>query len=149
MADTECLRTLLKRLFEAQALGVLATHGEGQPYTSLVGITASDDLACLWFATLRSAHKYANLSGDRRVALLVDSRTHRDTDFREAVAVTAIGVAEGLSGERAMAAARRHTARHPELADFVGQAGCVMVEVTVSRYVIVQQFQSVQELHMV
>lgn len=142
--DTD-LRETLTRLLEHQRLAVLATHCGGQPYSSLVAITTASDLTRIWFATLRTTRKFANLKADGRVSLLVDSRSHRDADFHEAVAATVVGHGEELEGARAEDAARRHLARHPHLSDFLRAPTCAMVEVTVSKYIVVQRFQSVSE----
>ena len=86
---SEDLRGVLRTLFDGQRLAVLATHSEGQPYCSLVAFVPSDDLRDLVFATTRATRKFANMQGDERVALLVDSRSNCDEDFHRAVAATA------------------------------------------------------------
>jgi len=149
MQDSDELRDALGRLLAEQPLAVLCTHRDGQPYASLVAFTVAEDLSRIWFATLRTTRKFANLSADGRVSLLIDSRSHRDTDFHRAMAATAVGVSAALSGEPGAEAAARHLERHPHLRDFVEAPTCAMVEVAISRYVVVQRFQSVRELRIV
>ena len=76
----------LLSLLNSQPLALLATQNQGQPYASLVAFAASDDLKALFFATTRSTRKYANLSSDSRVAMLVDNRSNQASDFRWAMA---------------------------------------------------------------
>jgi nitroimidazol reductase NimA-like FMN-containing flavoprotein (pyridoxamine 5'-phosphate oxidase superfamily) len=60
--------------FRSQPLAVLATHNKGQPYGSLVAFAATHDLDYLIFSTTRSTRKFANLSADPRVAMVIDNR---------------------------------------------------------------------------
>ncbi|MDB4433414.1 pyridoxamine 5'-phosphate oxidase family protein, partial [bacterium] len=95
------LRSRLGKLFQEQRLAVLSTHDQGQPYSSLVAFSASDDLTHLHFATNRATRKYANLHRDGRVSLLVDNRSNSASDFREAMAVTVTGRAREVGeGEK-------------------------------------------------
>ena len=72
--DLSQVKRELRKLLRTQSLAVLATQNQGQPYASLVAFASSDDLKSLYFATTRSTRKYANLSGDSRVAMLLDNR---------------------------------------------------------------------------
>ena len=76
----------LREMMEEQLLGVLGTHRDGEPYTSLVGFAATDDLKQLLFATGRATRKHANLVDDARASMLIDTRTNRPADFTEAAA---------------------------------------------------------------
>jgi nitroimidazol reductase NimA-like FMN-containing flavoprotein (pyridoxamine 5'-phosphate oxidase superfamily) len=113
--DAKELKNKLTQLFEERRVGVLATHDHGQPYGSLVAFLASDDLVNLVFTTGRGTRKFANLSADPRVALVVDDRRNEAADFYEAAAVTASGRAQVLDGEEAEAMAARFVERHPQL----------------------------------
>jgi len=85
------LKTLLRGLFSSQFLAVLATYGSGQTYGSLVAFAATDDLKSLLLATKRATRKFANLTRHPRIALVMDNRANQETDFQQAVAVTATG----------------------------------------------------------
>ena len=80
-----------KRCWKSEKLAVLATHRQGQPHTSLVAFAATADGRELIFATTRTSRKFANLQADGRAALLIDSRTHQETDFHLGQAVSATG----------------------------------------------------------
>lgn len=142
------LKDKLTHLFEDRKVGVLATHDHGQPYGSLVAFLASNDLLHLVFTTGRSTRKFANLSADPRVALVVDDRRNDAADFYEAAAVTATGRAEVLQGDEAAAMAARFVERHPQLETFVSAPSCAVVRITVARYTYVSRFQEVVELDM-
>ena len=127
---------ILRELLTGQLLGVLGTHRDGEPYTSLVGFAATPDLSRLLFATGRATRKHANLVADARASMLVDNRTNRPADFTEASAATAVGVVEEV-----------FLAKHPHLERFVRSPSCVPLGLQVSTYMVVTRFQHVIELH--
>ncbi len=138
---------VLRELLESQLLGVLATHHDGEPYTSLVGFASTDDLKHLLFATGRATRKRANLVADARASMLVDSRTNRPADFTEASAATAVGVVEEISEAERSEFDRVFLAKHPHLESFVHSPSCVRLRLGVSVYMVVTHFQHVIELH--
>jgi general stress protein 26 len=147
MEKTEEIQQRLRELFNSQRLAVLATHKEGHPYASLVAFVATDDLKQIYFVTPRSTRKFANLSKDHRVALLINSSTNQAEDFHRAIAVTAVGIAEEITGRLRQKIQEQYLAKHPHLADFVNSPSCALVRVTPRSYYMVKNFQTVLELH--
>lgn len=143
--DTDLLAQI-RDLFASQRLAVLATSQEGQPYTSLVAFAFSEDLRQLFFATTRATRKFANLQADPRVSLLIDSRSNRSDDFREAVAVTALGSAREVTGLERQKLIAAYLVRHPYLEEFVRAPTCALLRIKVRRYALVSRFQNVLEL---
>jgi len=142
-------RRILQDLFASQSLAVMATHDDdGQPYASLMAFVASDDLMQVLVATARSTRKYANLTADPRVALLVDSRSNRDDDVHRAVAVTVLGEAEEVGDFERDGLLRLYLAKHPHLEEFVAAPACALMRVKVASYYLVSNFREVVELHM-
>jgi len=137
----------LLSLLNSQPLAVLATQNQGQPYASLVAFATSDDLKSLYFATTRSTRKYANLSSDSRVAMLVDNRSNQASDFRWAMAATATGTAKEIDPLKRTNALDLYLARHPHLRDFVQAPTCAFCEVRVQTFFVVTRFQNVVEVH--
>jgi len=137
----------IRGLFVSQQLAVLATSQRGQPYTSLVAFAFSDDLRRLFFATTRATRKFANLQAEPRVSLLIDNRSHRSDDFREAIAVTALGRAQEINGSRRQALLDLYLARHTGLHEFATAPTCALFQVEVTRYSLVSRFQNVVEVH--
>jgi len=138
----------LRALLDSQRFAVLATRQDsGQPYASLVAFWASADLQYLAFCTLRATRKYANLSADGRVALLIDSRENQETDLHEAAAVTILGDCVEIRGDAREEVAGRFLARHPAMEGFVRSPGCAVMRVAVRTFLLVTRFQNVVELH--
>ncbi len=138
---------VLRELLESQMLAVLGTHHDGEPYTSLVGFAATEDLKHLLFATGKATRKRANLVADARASMLVDNRTNCAADFTEASAATAVGVVEEVSEAERSEFDRIFLAKHPHLESFVHSPSCVRLRLGVSVYMVVTHFQHVIELH--
>jgi nitroimidazol reductase NimA-like FMN-containing flavoprotein (pyridoxamine 5'-phosphate oxidase superfamily) len=142
----ESLPKELTALLTAQRVAVLATQNDGQPYCSLMAFAAGLDFRDLYFATLRSTRKYANMAANPQVALLVDDRTGQETDFQKLLAVTATGQVEEVSGPERARGCEIYLTRHPSLSEFVGSPGCALMRMRVEKYYLVSKFQEVHEL---
>lgn len=147
MEDFSDPRELLRGLFASQKLAVLATQDEGQPYGNLVAFAETDDLKHLIFVTSRNTQKYANVTENAKVALLIDSRRNQISDFHTAVAVTAIGAAEEITGNERESLARVYVAKHPHLAEFMDRPDNAVIRITVNDYV-VAGFDKAQRVHL-
>ncbi len=145
MNRDEPSRNAVHRLLRQQQLGVLSTVGEEGAYASLVAYAASIDDRSLFFATLRATHKFANLTANPRVALLVNNSANLPEDFHQAAAVTAIGSAQPVSERQLEAVRHRYLDKHPYLESFAHSPGCAFVEIQVERYILVERFQNVTE----
>jgi general stress protein 26 len=147
MENREILIQQVRELLRSQQLAVLATHNKGQPYASLVAFAATDDLTEIYFATSRSTRKYANLTGDPRVALLVDSRSNQVSDFHRATAATVVGEAKEVDQSERDPIGQVYLSKHPHLKDFVRSPSCALLKIKAKTYYLVSTFQNVMELH--
>jgi nitroimidazol reductase NimA-like FMN-containing flavoprotein (pyridoxamine 5'-phosphate oxidase superfamily) len=148
MEKTFQLRQFLKDLFASQRLAVLATQSKRQPYGNLVAFMATEDLKHVLFATTRATRKYANISENPRVAMVIDNRSNREADFHRAAAVTATGVVKEVAGPEKKRFQKLYLSKHPYLKDFVSSPTCALLRMQVETYYVVRQFQNVVELHM-
>ncbi len=139
-------RKLIESLCNLQSLCVVSTCGGREPYANLVAFALAPDARCIFFATTRATHKYRNLSGNPRCALLIDNRGNRDSDFHQAVAVTAIGKGRELSGAAGDYGRRLLASRHPMIQAFFRTPTVACFEVAVERYILVERFQHVVEV---
>lgn len=147
MEKTSKLKKFLKDLFSSQRLAVLATQSRRQPYGNLVAFMATDDLKHLLFATTRATRKYANISSNPRIAMVVDNRSNQEADFHQAAAVTATGVVKEIEGPEKERFQKLYLAKHPYLKEFVSSPTCALLRMDVETYYVVRQFQNVVELH--
>jgi len=149
MEKAEDIQKQLRELFATQSLAVLATHNEEQPYASLVAFVATDDLNHIYFVTPKTTRKFANLAADGRVALLINNSTNNSADFHRAIAVTAVGDADEMTGPDRERQLSHYLAKHPYLDEFAKSPTCALVRVTVRSYFLVKNFQKVLEYHIV
>jgi nitroimidazol reductase NimA-like FMN-containing flavoprotein (pyridoxamine 5'-phosphate oxidase superfamily) len=140
------MKKILHELFDTQRLAVLGTHSGGQPYGNLVAFAATHDLKNLLLATIRATRKFANMTADARVSMLIDNRSNKVADFRNAVAVSATGKAREVRGRGRKKFLELYLAKHPHLRDFVSAPTCALLTVRVDKYYLVYRFQNVVEL---
>jgi len=136
----------VKSLCASQQLCVLATQSEGQPYSNLVAFAETDELRSLIFVTNRNTRKYANAMSNDRVAMMIDSRTNRPSDFNTALAVTALGTIEEVAGFEHDAIVQMYLSKHPYLKEFANMPDQALMRVKVTEYVIAH-FDRVQIIH--
>lgn len=145
-AETTHLVDRIRRLVTTQPYGVLATHGEGHAYASLVALAFSEDLRRAFFATHRSTRKYRLLSEHDRIALVVDDRSAHVDQMMEVEAVTVTGEARELpSGPERASCTQQLVTRHPQLQSFFTADSCAVFEIEVFRYFHVSRFQEVRQ----
>ena len=148
METNKQIRKRLGELFGSQSLAALSTHHDGQPYASLVAFYADEDLKHIYFVTPKTTRKYANLTADNRVAIMVNSATNQIADFHQAISVTAVGKAKDVADADKERILTQYLAKHPYLEDFVRSPTCALVGVAVESYFMVKNFQNVMELHL-
>ncbi|MBU3949288.1 MAG: pyridoxamine 5'-phosphate oxidase family protein [Proteobacteria bacterium] len=126
----------LKELFNSQKLAVLATYNKNQPHGCLVAFASSGDLKHLLFATKRNTRKYNDIYLNTRVAMLIDNRSNRESDFEQAVAVTAKGSAREPDSSQRDKWKALYISKHPQLAAFVNNPDVVVIRIDVEEYCI-------------
>ena len=140
------LEQTLVSLFGSQKLSVLSTYSKGQPYASLVAFAATQDLKNFFFATGRTTRKFANVLENPRIAMLVDNRSNRESDFEEACAATILGQAGELSGQGKKNRLKLYLEKHPYLEEFATSAQSAIIEVRVQSIVLVERFEETATL---
>jgi hypothetical protein len=143
---TETPEKLIRALLGGQTLAVLATATTGAPHTSLVGFCAPEGLCRLVFVTGRATRKYGHLQRDGRASMLIDNRTHKASDFRLAMALTAVGKVRELTGDDRSRPLAAYLERFPYLQEFACSPGTALMALEVERYSLVRRFQDVVEL---
>lgn len=126
----------LREMFNSQKLAVLATQSEGQPHGCLVAFACSNDLKHLFFSTDRNTRKYHDIRTNPRVAMLIDNRSNEESDFQQAVAVTAKGYAQELEGHDRERWIAIYLEKHPHLADFTHIPNVALLQIDVDEYLI-------------
>lgn len=141
------LEDRLRDLVIEQKLCVLSTHNRGQPDASLVAFAATDDLKHIVFATPKATRKYANIAADSRAAILINNASNTASDFRRAIAATAVGVVREIRKTKNSKLTKLYLDRHSHLKDFVQSPSCSVLCLDVHSFYVVERFQHVLELH--
>jgi nitroimidazol reductase NimA-like FMN-containing flavoprotein (pyridoxamine 5'-phosphate oxidase superfamily) len=136
MSDPAELKSVLDPLFQVQKFAVLCTFFNGQPYSNLVAFASTNNLKQILFTTNRNTRKYNNILGNTQVAILIDNRKNEPSDFSNAFAVTAIGVAQEITGDEQKLLSKIYLAKHPSLMGFLSNPGSVLVGIAVTEYII-------------
>jgi len=147
MTHYEDIKKQIRELLINQKLGILSTHHSGQPYASLIAFVGREDLREIFFVTPRTTRKFENLSADSRVALLINRSLNMDSDFHEAVSITALGNAKEINKAEKYEILSLYLTKHPYLEAFAISPTCAVVRVSIKTYVMVKNFQHVMELH--
>jgi heme iron utilization protein len=129
-------RNLINPLLMSQYLAVLATYYDDQPYNNLVAFAVTDDLEHILFVTSKNTRKYENIRMNKKVAMLIDSRKNENSDFKNAFALTAIGIAKEMTSEKRNRLAEIYLNKHPYIAEFLNAADSALISIAVSDYII-------------
>jgi nitroimidazol reductase NimA-like FMN-containing flavoprotein (pyridoxamine 5'-phosphate oxidase superfamily) len=147
MEPTREIRNRLQNLCTSQKLAVVSTQSDGQPYASLVAFVASDDLRHIYFVTARTTRKFANLTREPRLAVLINSSTNEESDFHEAISITVTGTAQEIRELEREKILKLYLSKHPYLEEFALSPSCALIQVSTQSFYMVQNFQNVMELH--
>ncbi len=138
----------IKTLLDSQHLAVLSSYDGDSPYMSLLAFCVTDDLKHVLLVTERDSTKYRNIQAHPKIALLIDDRTHSESDFEHASAITVCGEAREADGVLREQGLSLFLERHPTLCTFALQSSTAVVAVHVERYVLVDHFQRLREVRM-
>ena len=146
--DEKKLKNLIQQLLEHQRFAVIATETNQQPYTNLVAFASTSDFRVFIFATKRNTQKYLNINENNRIAILIDNRENTPTDLTNAITITALGTAREVR-DRIEEYRDLLLQKHPDLLGFLDDPSCALIEIQVTIYQIIQQFEQMHILHIV
>jgi nitroimidazol reductase NimA-like FMN-containing flavoprotein (pyridoxamine 5'-phosphate oxidase superfamily) len=143
---TAAVAERLNVMNRTQRHAVLATISDGQPYTSLVAFAMTPDMKQAVFATPRNTAKYRNILNNRKVALLIDTRSNTDAAYMKSETVTVIGTAVPVRrGRKRESLSRILTEKHPVLRRFVQSKTTAIIVVEAEKCFHTGSFQQVSE----
>jgi nitroimidazol reductase NimA-like FMN-containing flavoprotein (pyridoxamine 5'-phosphate oxidase superfamily) len=137
----------LKNLLMNQKLGVLSTSSNNEPYANIVAFASTPDMSEIIFITPRDSKKYRNLCSVPRSAILIDNTANLDSDFKNAMAVTATGQTIEISDDLDKYLSI-YCSKHPDLKDFSQKADSAVFRLEIEKYYFVKNFQEVKIIDM-
>lgn len=140
------IETEIRELISAELFAVLATQGEGQPYTSIISFASNSDLTNIVFSTSRETRKFNLLLKSPKVSIMVDDRSSSPPIINQIRAVTITGTSRIIKDKNEKKSwASILTNKHPYLEGFLDAPSTAVVVVDVYRYFYVRRFQEVFE----
>lgn len=129
--------TEMKDLVRAHSACVLATSSENRPYCSLMAYAVNDDASEIYMATQRSTRKFANLTANPAVSLLIDTRN--EVLRAQVRALTVEGTCEPVTDPARKELIRAQLlAVHPHMAAFLTQDDCAILCITVTSFLLLK-----------
>lgn len=145
MSDKEHIFMRVQDILRSRYTGILATQGDVYPLCSVMGFAESEDCREIYCGTFRNTRKYRNIAARPGVSLLVDTRKGGADDFTRAQALTALGKARESDQEPGSPALERFVHKLPDLNGFIADPDCALITITVCKYILVSEFQHVEE----
>lgn len=140
------LKKRINSLMKEQKLAVLASFHEDEPYTNLIAFVAADDLKYIYFVTPVATRKYSYLSTSKKASVMIDNRSNKESDFKDAIAVNANGTV--MEVEKTNILNNLYLEKHPYLKDFLQSPSSALMRLEVNRYIVASRFQNVVEIDM-
>ncbi len=124
---------------------VLATCADNKPHCSLMSYAASEDGSRLFMITRADTKKFRNLSMNRNVSALIDTRTAGDRNLSSAIrALTISGKIAIITDDVLKLQARQRLFhRHPDLEDFFGNQDPILLNLEIES---VQVFEGLEQI---
>ena len=136
----ESIREKFRNLLKNQRFAVIATQDKNEPYTNLVSFLVNNDFKKIYFPTSKKTKKYENLSANSKISILIDNRGNKPIDIKNAIVVTAIGKSRETKEKSVK---NEFLKKHPYLKDFINSPNCAMIEISIEKYVIVDNFENI------
>ncbi len=145
-SNSDQLEEEIRALCSEQPFAVLATQGEGQPYTSLISFSVSENLGHLIFSTPARSRKYNLINKNRKVSILIDNRAQQPKSINLIRAVTITGAARILADSGEVEHwSKLLISRHSYLKKFIQSPSSSLILVEIEEYFYVRQFQEVYQ----
>jgi len=136
----------IRALCFEQPFAVLATQGEGQPYTNLISYAVSEDLKHLVFPTPSQSRKYSLIKKNKKVSLLIDNRSQQPESINLIRAVTITGIARPLEDPKEVERwSELLIKRHSYLDKFIKSPSSSLILVDIIHFFYVRRFQEVYQ----
>ena len=148
--DTACsgheILSEIKKMCDQQNFAVLATQGDGQPYTSLISFSITNDLKKIYFSTPSQTRKFSLLEKNNQVSLLIDNRSDLPDGLNQISGLTITGTARIVAEDFEKKEASFHLLeKHPYLKKFISSETTKIIEITAEHFYYVRRFQEVYQ----
>jgi general stress protein 26 len=133
----------LEKLFKEQRFAVIATQDKNEPYTNLVSFLINDDYKKIYFPTSKKSKKFQNLLKNSKISILIDNRGNLPIDIKKTIVTTATGITKETKEKIVI---NKFLKKHPYLKDFLNSPNCAMIEISIEKYIVVDNFENINIL---
>ena len=149
MTEKESLSRQISELMNDQRFGVLSScPKDGWPYGNLISFAVTDNLLGILFVTPRNTKKFANISDNEKISMLITNERNDSADIDHAVSVTVMGIAQEVTGSERESSIATLVGKHPRLESFFRSPMNALVRIDVVRYIFVSRFETIQVLEL-
>jgi general stress protein 26 len=134
------IKEKFSNLLKNQRFAVIATQDKNEPYTNLVSFLVSNDFKKIYFPTSKKTKKFQNLSANSKISILIDNRGNRPIDVKNAMVVSGTGITKEIKENKVN---NEFLKKHPYLKNFINSSNSVMIEISIEKYIIVDNFENV------
>ena len=125
----------MKSLLRKKNICVLATVSGGRPHCSLMAYTTDAHCRKIYMYTRRNTRKHANLTENRAVSILIDSRG--ESDRRETLALTVAGEFEPVEDPQSKKRIQQDfLCAHPHLTELVDHCEAELVCIRIDSFLL-------------
>lgn len=134
------IKEKFSNLLKHQRFAVIATQDKNQPYANLVSFLVKNDFKKIYFPTSKKTKKFQNILANSKISILIDNRGNKPIDIKNAMVVTGIGITKEIIEKKVN---NEFLKKHPYLKDFINSPNCAMIEISIEKYILVDNFENV------
>ncbi|EFI35684.1 pyridoxamine 5'-phosphate oxidase-related FMN-binding protein [Desulfonatronospira thiodismutans ASO3-1] len=125
----------IKEIIHQNDLAVLATSHEDRPHCSLMAYVPDSDCTRIYLLTLKDSRKFANISRNPYVSLLVDTRDPHEPrkDYK---ALTISGTCAPADTTEQEKLRQDMVKQHPQLKELADKPDCVLLVVNINSFLL-------------
>jgi general stress protein 26 len=126
----------MKDIVKGNDLCVLATVSEGKPHCSLMSYITDDECSEIYMISHKQTKKYANLTANPIVSLLIDTREEERGQRRMDIkALTVIGEFQTIKDQTKKSLIHAKFLKiHPHLTDFLNDPGAEILSIKIRSF---------------
>ena len=129
----------MKQIVMNEKYCVLATAMDNKPYCSLMAYAVEDDCSKIYMVTKKDSEKYKNLTSNKSVSILIDTRSGINQKSVKAITIT--GCFSKIDDKKALSTVKKKLrSRHPELEIFLSNESSLIFAVEIKSFLLLDGF---------
>ena len=131
----ETMLEKIREMIRRNDLAVLATSHEDRPHCSLMAYMPDNDCSRIYLLTLKDSRKFANISRNPCVSLLIDTRnSHEPREAFKALTISGTCAPEDSPDQESLQ--QELVKRHPQVRELAAKPDCVLLVVHIISFLL-------------